>query len=237
MDQSYWDLSSILADSVRLPCHFAIDVPGLSHIVGTNQVTTATAAAAVASSSSAAANDDDAKRGVDGANALIVEKKSRVDLPFWMAELLALHNVVDLSFPRQYSARVRSALDAQAKSVRLRDLNGWWYAVGVRLSALIEAKELIEVLAKTYQARILPIYSSSQNLAASSKRAHSEDGGGNEALAMINDDVDSFGANLSISMSLEMQDFIHGLEESESVLLSTGQRSSARMLSYLHNTS
>ena len=53
-----------------------------------------------------------------------------------LAELLALHNVVDLSFPRQYSVRVRNALDAQAKSVRLRDLNAWWYAVGIRLSAL-----------------------------------------------------------------------------------------------------
>ena len=126
MEQSYWDLSSILADSVRLPCHFAIDVPGLSHIVGTNQ------AAANSSSSAAAAAATSAK----GGDAAIVLKKSRIDLPFWMAELLALHNVVDLSFPRQYSVRVRNALDAQAKSVRLRDLNAWWYAVGIRLSAL-----------------------------------------------------------------------------------------------------
>jgi hypothetical protein len=76
---------------------------------------------------------------------------------------------------------------------------------------------------------------------------------------MINDDVDSFGADLRISMSLEMQDFIHGLEESEGhcklpsslllhaldmvytnetcllPVLMTGQRSTARMLSYLNN--
>lgn len=120
MDQSYWDLSSILADSVRVPCHFAIDVPGLSHIVGTNHQATS--------------------KGVDGGNAAstssTVAKKSRVDLPFWLAEVLALHNIVDLSFPRQYNARVRNALDAQAKSVRLRDLNNHWYAVGIRLSSL-----------------------------------------------------------------------------------------------------
>lgn len=149
MDQSYWDLSSILADSVRLPCHFAIDVPGLGHVIGTNQATS---------------------QHASGGDGLLVEKKSRVDLPFWMAELLALHNVVDLSFPRQYSPRVRNALDAQAKSVRLRDLNGWWYAVGIRLSSLyvcssnkcpscsncnispsltrIEAKDLVEVLTR-----------------------------------------------------------------------------------------
>ena len=113
MDQSYWDLSSILADSVRLPCHFAIDVPEFGHVIGTNQA-----------------------MSQDGQDAAMVQKKSRVDLPFWLAELLALHNVVDLSFPRQYSPRVRNALDAQAKSVRLRDLNGWWYAVGIRLSSL-----------------------------------------------------------------------------------------------------
>lgn len=119
MDQSYWDLSSILADSVRLPCHFAIDVPGLSHVVGINQH----------SKGGGVGGDDE-----DGT--LTVQKKSRVDLPYWMAELLALHNVVDISFPRQYSARVRNALDAQAKSVRLRDLNGWWFAIGARLSSL-----------------------------------------------------------------------------------------------------
>jgi GINS complex subunit 3 len=130
MNQSYWDLSSILADSVRLPCHFTIDVPGLSHIVGTNQATSA------ATTTSSSSNTTAKKRGGGVGNDLTVEKKSRVDLPFWLAEILALHNVVDLSFPRQYSARVRSALDAQAKSVRLRDLSGWWYAIGVRLSAL-----------------------------------------------------------------------------------------------------
>jgi GINS complex subunit 3 len=194
MEQGYWDLSSILADSVRLPCHFAIDVPGLSHVIGINQ-----------------------GKADDGASSSTIQKKARVDLPYWMAELLALHNVVDLSFPRQYSSRVRNALDAQAKNVRLRDLNAWWYAVGIRLSSLIEAKELVDVLAKTYQARITPIYSSLQNLAASSRGLNTDDANNNQAMFMVNDDVDSFGADLSISMSSEMQDFLHGLDESEGV--------------------
>lgn len=82
----------------------------------------------------------------------------------------------------------------------------------------VEAKDLVQVIAKAYQARITPIYSSLQNLAASSlKGFHSGDVNGNDALFMVNDDVDSFGTDLSISMSSEMQDFLHGLDESEGV--------------------
>jgi GINS complex subunit 3 len=213
MEQSYWDLSSILADSVRLPCHFAIDVPGLSHIVGTNQSTGSATTASSATNTAAATN----KGGIEP-SATTVLKNSRVDLPYWLAELLALHSVVNLSFPRQYSLRVRNALDAQANSVRLRDLNGYWYAVGIRLSSLIEAKDLVEILSKTYLARLLPIYSSCQNLATTSKGViNAEQGNVKETSVMMNDDVDSFGADMSISVSLEMQDFIRGLEDSESV--------------------
>lgn len=108
MQQSYWDLDSILADSTRLPCHLQLDVPGLGHLQG--------------------------ESGGDEQGRL--RKNTRVELPYWLAELLSLHDVVQLSFPRQYSARVRNALDADPRSVRLRELNGWWYAVGARLVSL-----------------------------------------------------------------------------------------------------
>lgn len=86
---------------------------------------------------------------------------------------------------------------------------------------------------QTYQSRITPIYSSLQNLAASSKGTPYEGGGSNRFNSMINDDVDSFGADLSISMSSEMQDFLHGLDESEAVLIAAGQKATVRMLGYL----
>lgn len=78
----------------------------------------------------------------------MLRKNARIDVPFWLAELLALHGIVDLSVPKPYAARVRNALDAEARSVQLRGLNSWWYAVGIRLGSLMEAGELLDVLQK-----------------------------------------------------------------------------------------
>lgn len=202
MDQSYWDLSSILADASRLPCHAALDVPGLAHLQGMEGAEAAAAAAAAA----------DAKESL---RASTLKKSTRVDIPFWLAELLGLHGAVDLGVPASYSARVRNALDAQATSVRLRDLSAWWYAVGTRLCALMDADDLDAVLQRTYAARLALIYSSGQHLAASAQM-HGAGEASHDALSALNDNLDSLGGTAAISMSQEMSEFLQGLEESES---------------------
>ncbi|PWN31838.1 uncharacterized protein FA14DRAFT_127605 [Meira miltonrushii] len=159
-------------------------------------------------------------------------ENTRIDVPFWLAELLALHGIVDLTVPRPYSARVRNALDAEAKSVQLRNLSAWWYAIGIRLGSLMEAEELLNKLQKTYSARIRPIYSSGQHLAASSNLRKTSDGQ-SELSTNLNDNVDSLGAYSAISMSADMVEFINGLEEVETQLLKTAQESVSYTQAYL----
>ena len=125
MQQSYWDLSSIVCESFKLPCHFKIDAPGLGHLAG--QGVSTTPALSAASDKLQAPEEDDPS---------LIRLGTRLELPFWMAEYLTLHDFIDISFPRPYAARVRNALAADARSVQLRGLGAWWYAVGSRLGGL-----------------------------------------------------------------------------------------------------
>ncbi len=38
--------------------------------------------------------------------------------------------------PKPYTNRVKAALDAESTSVNLKNLNNWWYALGLRLDSL-----------------------------------------------------------------------------------------------------
>jgi GINS complex subunit 3 len=50
--------------------------------------------------------------------------------------LVPSSNIVSLSKPKAYSARVKAALDANPTSVQLRHQNVHWYALGMRLAQL-----------------------------------------------------------------------------------------------------
>lgn len=65
-----------------------------------------------------------------------IHKHTRVELPYWIAQMLAVYDIITIQQPRPYGARVRSALDASASSVRLRDLVPYWYAMALRLAHL-----------------------------------------------------------------------------------------------------
>lgn len=219
MNRSYWDTSSILADAVRIPCHVARDCPGLAHLQGNNEAIGSSSSNHPSSNSRTddELNDQDEiskQKAIKKDYQSILRKNTRIDVPFWLAELLALHGIVNLSVPRPYSAKVRNALDAEAKSVQLRHLSAWWYAIGIRLGALMEAEELLNKLQITYSSRIRQIFSSGQHLAASSNMRKASDGQ-SEISSNFNENVDSLGAYSAISMSAEMVEFINGLEEVE----------------------
>ncbi|PWN95344.1 hypothetical protein FA09DRAFT_301805 [Tilletiopsis washingtonensis] len=219
MQQSYWDLSSIVCESFKLPCHFKIDAPGLGHLAGQGE-------------------DDPS----------LIRLGTRLELPFWMAEYLTLHDFIDISFPRPYAARVRNALAADARSVQLRGLGAWWYAVGARLGGLsAESSELKELLSKTYTLRLPPIFSAAQHLAAAGRVAatHGEpagsatgsggadSAGGGANGATTDPDAPGFGSGAGVGMGEEMVNFLKGLEEGERELLAIGQEAARIMRLYL----
>ena len=116
MDQSYWEVDDILAESQRLPCTFNIDVPGLGYLEGSGEPD--------------------------------IEKHARLELPYWMAELLAVYDIVTIQQPRAFGTRVRAALDATATSVQLRNLVPQWYALALRLAQLLGSDEMRNMLAR-----------------------------------------------------------------------------------------
>ncbi|CAO1620027.1 unnamed protein product [Parajaminaea phylloscopi] len=237
MQQSYWDISDILADSCRIPCTFNLDVPNLSLLRGDAPVDQYMTDATPASS----------QQSLEGAAPVadVIRDKSRLELPFWLAEMLALNDIVTPSLPKPYSQRVRNALDADAKSVQLRTQSTWWYALGIRMAALYREgtpgstrahSALLELLSATYVARLPPIYSAAQHLAAeggsgieSGGRLGSGDGGSDGASG------GQFGSRSgsSVRMSTEMIEFANGLEETEKLAMKHAHASAAAARAYL----
>ncbi|GAC95567.1 hypothetical protein PHSY_003143 [Pseudozyma hubeiensis SY62] len=61
-----------------------------------------------------------------------IKALSRVELPFWLAELMALNNIVSINKPKSFSTRVKAALDANPTSVQLRNQNIHWVQFALR---------------------------------------------------------------------------------------------------------
>ncbi|WFD39607.1 DNA replication protein [Malassezia japonica] len=147
-----------------------------------------------------------------------MHKNTRIELVYWMAHLLAVYDIVTIQQPRAYGARVRSALEASASSVQLRSLLPYWYALAVRLARLLASEDLQALLSKvrrlahqTYIGRLARIYE----------------------LAILLSPGGDGRVSGDASLSMEMQNFLQGLDESEALLLQAGQVSTRTMQEYL----
>lgn len=87
-------------------------------------------------------------------NGSAVENGTKVDLPLWMAEMLAVSkpagpssaSLASLDMPPVLGQRVMNALRADPKSVDLRAQAQWFYGLGERMLELFEEEEMVEVL-------------------------------------------------------------------------------------------
>ncbi|TPX34693.1 hypothetical protein SmJEL517_g02784 [Synchytrium microbalum] len=70
---------------------------------------------------------------LDGNNEADLPANTRVELPYWMAETLAIHNYVELDLPKFYSARVREDLQAAPTAVNIHHLCPYFYEFGIRI--------------------------------------------------------------------------------------------------------
>lgn len=87
-------------------------------------------------------------------NGSAVEKDTKLDLPLWMAEMLAVSkpagpassSLATLDMPPALGQRVLNALRADPKSVDLRAQAPYFYGLGERMLELFEEEEMVEVL-------------------------------------------------------------------------------------------
>ncbi len=87
-------------------------------------------------------------------NGSAIEQGSKLDLPLWMAEMLAVSkpagpqssSLGSLDLPPALGHRVVNALRADPKSVDLRAQAQWFYGLGERMLELFEEEETVEVL-------------------------------------------------------------------------------------------
>lgn len=124
---------------------------------------------------------------------------TRVDLPLWLAEMLAVSSpsstksLVSLHLPPALTPRVVNALKADSKSVDLRALAQHFYGLGTRLLELLEEEELCDVLMESWRQRAVEIQDQAGNL-----------GGGKRGGGGVGND--------------RGHDFLTGLDESERAL-------------------
>ena len=87
-------------------------------------------------------------------NGSAVEQGTKLDLPLWMAEMLAVSkpagpqssSLGSLDLPPALGPRVMNALRADPKSLDLRTQAQWFYGLGERMLELFEEEETVEIL-------------------------------------------------------------------------------------------
>lgn len=87
-------------------------------------------------------------------NGSAIEKGTKLELPLWMADMLAMSkpegptapSLASLDMPSALGPRVINALKADPKSVDIKAQAKWFYGLGERMLDLFEEEEMTEVL-------------------------------------------------------------------------------------------
>ncbi|KAI5474898.1 GINS complex, subunit Psf3 [Pseudohyphozyma bogoriensis] len=98
-----------------------------------------------------------------------LKEGTTLELPYWLAGVLSDRDVLDLTMPRPYTARIRNALAASPDSVNLRNLGGGggaFYAGGNRLDGLTDDPTLAETLDHAFKKRLVEVFDQSQHTSA-----------------------------------------------------------------------
>ena len=120
---SYYDPSSILTDSQKLPCTFTLDVPGLGYLDGGSASDTLKAGTKI---------DLPLWLGV----MLAVSNNNNPNS----------EPLVTLDFPAPLQSRVVNALKADPRTVDLRGQSQSFYGLGARVLELFEDEDMVDVL-------------------------------------------------------------------------------------------
>ncbi|KAL5530198.1 PSF3 [Sanghuangporus sanghuang] len=109
---------------------------------------------------------------LDGGSDRDIKALSKLQLPFWLTPMLLMSDFADCTVPQAFNQRVRNALNADPKSVKLSGLvgsGGPWYAFGKMIAGMLDeeqAQEISEILSNTFKQRLVDIMDQAQHFGA-----------------------------------------------------------------------
>ena len=128
-----------LIEQQKVPCTFELSVPNMGYLQGNPGEDVC-----VSPISSDIPTETDLLSQI--------KQGSKVELPLWLAEMLAVSNpsgnssLATLDLPQALSQRVMNALKADPKTVDLRAQAQHFYNIGARMLELFEEEEMVYIL-------------------------------------------------------------------------------------------
>ncbi|KAI9574947.1 hypothetical protein HD554DRAFT_130270 [Boletus coccyginus] len=101
-----------------------------------------------------------------------IKALTKVPLPMWLAYIFLYSDWADVATPMPFGIRVRNALRAEPRSVKLSSLvgtGGLWYGFGKMIAEILteeQALELETVLTQTFRGRLTEVIDQAQHFAA-----------------------------------------------------------------------
>jgi len=101
-----------------------------------------------------------------------IAMSSKIQLPLWLAYTVIYSDWAEFNIPGPFGSRVRNALKAEARSVRLSNLvgaGGFWYGFGKTIMEILsedQANGISEMLTKAFRDRLLEVVDQAQHFAA-----------------------------------------------------------------------
>ncbi|KAG9219139.1 hypothetical protein PLEOSDRAFT_1075992 [Pleurotus ostreatus PC15] len=107
-----------------------------------------------------------------GGNERDIKMLSKRQIPLWLAYTIIYSDWADFSIPTPFNAKVRNALKAEPRSVRLSSLvgsGGLWYGFGKAVMDILDddqAEEMSDAMTKAFRGRLTEIVDQAQHFAA-----------------------------------------------------------------------
>jgi GINS complex subunit 3 len=77
-----------------------------------------------------------------------------LEMPFWLAQVLARSQQIQIELPRAYGESIRNSMKASTTNIDLQQLGPYYYLFGIKLLELIDDVELHTLLSNTFRERI-----------------------------------------------------------------------------------
>ncbi|KIJ70263.1 hypothetical protein HYDPIDRAFT_104950 [Hydnomerulius pinastri MD-312] len=101
-----------------------------------------------------------------------IKALSKVPIPIWLAYIVLYSDWADFTIPSPFGPRVRNALKAEPRSVKLSALvgaGGLWYGFGKMIMDILsdeQANGMSELLTQTFRGRLTEVIDQAQHFAA-----------------------------------------------------------------------